>query len=272
MWSYRRVATAAAVALAVAISAVPAVASIQGPQMVGVGLPPDTVSFNRHTNPCVYSAGQPSSTGFRLWRHDVTQVNRDVELLISLSLSGQYEVTDDEAGELLAAVAWDTVNSNRFDVPEKDIELVTNYLSCVGGYDPGGGFEVFPSCSQTIDPGKRKHADFYLVKLGTDAPGGRYSSAFLDTLEDTPWTTVDSTFKWNSFSVTDAGGNASGDPSWPQRVAVGAAHEFGHMLWLSNTDSLGDRLQHGDFNEFHAGVAAYVAKTTWGEVGGNDLP
>ena len=181
-------------------------------------------------------------------------------------------MTGDEASELLEAVARDTVNSNAFNVSEKDIELVTNYLSCVGGYDPGEGFEVFPTCSDTIDAGKRKHVDFYLVKLYTDARGGRYSSAFVDTLEDTPWSTVDSTFKWNSFSVSDAGGNASGDPSWPQKAALGAAHEFGHMLWASNADSLGARRQHGNFNELHAGIAAYVARATWGNIGTYDFP
>jgi len=159
----RRFAVVAALASVFGIAVVPAAAVIEGPQMVGVGLPPDSVSYDRSTNYCVYSGAQPSTTLFRAFRHDVNQINKDIELLISLSLSGQYEVTRAEAEELLEAVAWDTVNSNAFNDtlnPEKDIELITNYLSCVGGYDPGEGFEVFPSCSSAIDPGKRKHADF----------------------------------------------------------------------------------------------------------------
>jgi len=58
------------VALAIVIGAVaPGDAAIEGPQMVGVGLPPDSVSFTRDTNHCVYSPDYDPGPGFRLWEH-----------------------------------------------------------------------------------------------------------------------------------------------------------------------------------------------------------
>jgi len=255
--------------LAVVAAPKPADAETEGPQAVGVGLPPDSVSVDRDTQYCVYTTTYKPGPGFRYWRHnEIPQINDDVELFVSMTLSGAWEVTDGEARDLVEALDYEL--DNAFDVGQKDIELITNYLSCTGEYDDG--FEIFPDCSPEVDPGDRDHMDFYLVKLYSDATGGKYTSSFIDTVEDIPRDTLAPTYKYNAFHITDAHGNESGDPSWPQKAAVGAAHEFGHVLWASNTVALGSRSQHGDFDEFHAGVAAYVARTTWGSIGSADLP
>jgi hypothetical protein len=214
MARHRGLATIGALLLVIGLATGPGHAVVEGPQMVGVGLPPDSVAQNPDRDHCAYTTDWDSLPGFSFWRHEDPVINRDVELFISLTLSGPYQVTDDEAAELLEAVARDT--SNAFDVDEKDVQLITNYLSCLGGYDPQYGFEVFPTCGPEVPADDdRDHMDFYLVKwgYGDDITYGAWRSGFTDTLEDEPRQAGAPTFIWNSFHVTDAHGNELDDPS-----------------------------------------------------------
>ena len=234
----------AAAALLLALGSTHASATVEGLQMVGIGIPPDSLSQDAKSgDPCDHTTSITDEPGFEYRRSFVADIDRDIQLFVSTSLSdslgGPLNVTGDEMMALLQTLDWDI--DNNLDVPEKDLELIVNFLSDTGEYDDG--FEVFPYCgAESVPLSERDHIDLYLVKYDSsgelDSKVGQYTSAFMDTLEDHlvgPCAPPCTTHHYNSFQVTDGlngqSGNATGDTTyWPVAAAQASCHEFGHLL------------------------------------------
>ena len=272
----------AAATLFLALGSTPASGTIDGLQMVGIGIPPDSLSQDaREDNPCEYKTSV-DTLGFVYRTSGLFQIDADIQLFVSTSLVDSTEVTGDEMMLFLGTLDSDL--DNNLDVLETDLELLFNYLSDTGEYDDG--FEVFPYCGaapDTVPLTERDHIDLYLVKYDwhgqLDSNVGQYTSAFTDTLEDHlvgPCPPPCATYHYNSFQVTDGlngqSGNATGDAVyWPVAAAQAACHEFSHMLWRSN--SYPYLIWPGAaFDEFFASVGGYVAKHAEGPIPSGDAP
>jgi hypothetical protein len=126
-------------------------AEIEGLEMVGIGTDPDTLEPDPNMGPptaCVWIQA-PEDSWFR--RADIRRpiARKDIDLLISLGLNGTSAVTQGEVGRLIDA--FDHEHANRFDVEEKDLELLVNYFSNTSSYDTTGTFgdwnyDLFPTC------------------------------------------------------------------------------------------------------------------------------
>ena len=244
-------------------------ATIEGIQMVGIGLPPDSVEPDDGTSHCDTTSSHTTELEFFLRETEDDDINRDIDLLVSETLTGQFVVTAGEVDLLLQTLDADTINA--FSVGETDLQLVFNYLSYSDGYDEATGFEVFPACTTLTASQYRNDIDLYLVKHGDDETGGHYPSNHMSRREDEPRESAGAEFHKNSFHVTDARGNATADTTdWPRKVAQGAAHEFGHLLWRSNAATFGARSTLMDFNELNSAVAGYVVKALRGSIGSID--
>ena len=154
-----------AMALFLALGSAPASGTIDGLQMVGIGIPPDSLSQDaRSGNPCEYKTDL-LGPGFVYRWSNVPSINADIQLFVSNSLSdtagGPLNVTDSEMNLLLNTL--DLEIDNTLGALERDLELVFNYLSDTGEYDDG--FEVFPYCgAESVPLSDRDHIDLYLVK------------------------------------------------------------------------------------------------------------
>jgi hypothetical protein len=291
-----------AFAVATALS-VPCSAEIVGFRMVGIGSPDDSLEIedpidpndpNGGPNPCGWKSTYTTTTEFRRWPPEMipVQIRRDVNLLCSLTFEAtDLELTSTEIDSLL--YTFDFRHENIHDLPLKDLELVFDYLSFTDAYsDSGatGSFEVFGVCGDSgIVVAERNHVDIYLVKWGTNIPtysscnssnvkqergdftAGTYPAVFTSYLEDPPYdTTSVSEWSQNSIQLTDGRGKCLDDAQWPLHASGGASHEFGHLVWRSNTAIHGRAgVEYSEFNELFACSGAWLSSPDRGTIGGD---
>jgi hypothetical protein len=203
------------------------------------------------------------------------RIEADLDLLISESLSGSFEVSSSEKRLLLLTL--DGFRDNRLGVEQPDLGLIVDYFSATTDYDSlqSPHFLLFPECGvDSVAVSERSHFDFYLIRKEYDGDaGGAAESRFTDMTEDPPQTPGYREYHRNSFHVSAGPSNAAGDTTgWPVRAAVDACHEICHLLWNTDLSVLGSGLHHGNTNELLACAGAYVAKSVSGENSGNDVP
>ncbi|MFH1501773.1 MAG: FlgD immunoglobulin-like domain containing protein [Candidatus Eisenbacteria bacterium] len=275
------------------VSVCPSAASIEGLQMIGIGLDPD-VLMDGPDPPvpppeklhCTWTQHSTVEPYFAQWPvFPDPQCNDDVDLLWSDSFNPEDEtlLTGPEIALLLTILDQDA--DNTLGVIERDLQLAVNYLSATGVYD--NGFEVFPDCADSIPLSQRDHVDIYLCKYGKpaaqcttpcasdpnlqcgDATAGSYMSGFYHYNEDRPFIDHPDSLEYsrNAFRITDSRGNCGSDTEvWPTKAAQGAIHELGHALWASSRGALGAVYGEDLFNELFAGVAGYITKPGLGSL------
>jgi hypothetical protein len=275
----------AAVAILMAVASIlPCGAAVQGLKMVGIGSPDDSLVVQDPpgaSHPCGWTSYHSTSPQFNRWPPWMLpdDIQRDINLLYSSTFAATgYGLTSDEVDSLL--YTFDLRHDNIHALPMKDLELVYDYLSYGGAYTDTSGFEVFSVCGDSAVPwSERDHVDLYLVKWGAnnvsypgcnptdiyqergDAQAGTYSAGFVSHLEDPPYDET-GTSEWtqNSIKLTDGRGKCTGDTLWPFHASGGASHEFGHLLWQSNTTSVGRAgVEYIEFNELFATAGAWLS-------------
>ncbi len=246
-------------------------ATQEGLRMVGVaGIPADSLDYggvgDSLRNRCWFHLSHTTEPSF--WQANLnewTRVDRDLDLLLSASFSGDAAILQDDIDEIISAL--DKTEDNLLDEPQTDLELIVNYFSIASDYDSTGvdyNFLLFPSCSELgVRISHRDHFDFYLTRGGVDTEygGGAYTAGCRDPVEDDPLHADSLEYHHNSFRVSTGQGDG-----WHAEVAEGAVHELQHALWESDKSEYGSAWNHGDFNEFFASAAALLAKLGEGTI------
>jgi hypothetical protein len=234
---------------------------------------------------CKWSRATANDPGYWYWAHQDTDVESDVDLLISNTLQG--DVTEDERNTLINTFDFNR-EDNYFEEDEKDLELIVNYLSMASAYDTTGtegNFELFPVCADSTIPllDYRDEVDLYLAAESDSL--GSHLGGQADTLQDWPRSSAhwESTaacseqdgneyicdeYGFNAVTLSDGGGNAvGGDDDWPLKTASTASHEFGHVIWASNSSMWRGHPIHGNFNELFACAAGLLSNPPVGAQG-----